>query len=121
MGVVQDEPINGESFRINVEQVLVPELHEGEIPRRENGPLDRFLTLLDHGQPQQSQGPRHPSGDPRSRCQGILPPSLLTRPQPHRTGHRQTQAPAPQGRRTHQESRLAQDRLTPRPIHPAGM
>jgi hypothetical protein len=48
---VIDGPINGESFRTHVGQVLVPELRPDDIPRRESGPLDRFLTLLDHGQP----------------------------------------------------------------------
>ena len=105
--MVLDGPINGESFQAYVEQFLAPTLKRGDVVVMDN--------LGSHKTPAIRQAIR------AGGCKAVLPARLLARSQPDRAGRRQTQAPAAQGRRTHQGSRLAQDRLTARPVHPAGM
>lgn len=44
--MVLDGPINGDWFEAYVTQILAPTLRPGDVVRRENDPLDRFLILL---------------------------------------------------------------------------
>jgi hypothetical protein len=81
---VIDGPINGVSFRAYVEQVLAPTLNPGDVVVMDN--------LGSH------KGRRPPS-DPRRRRQAVLPAAVLTGPQSNRTGVRQNESAAAQGRR----------------------
>jgi hypothetical protein len=64
---VLDGPINGESFRVYVEHVLVPALAQGDI-RRDGS----------------HKGKGHPPRDPRRRGEAILPAALQSRSQSDR-------------------------------------
>ena len=50
-----------------------------------------------------------------------LPAALQPRPQPHRAGVRQTQAPCPKGPAAPSRNHLAQGRPAPRALHPCRM
>ena len=104
---VIDGPINGSILRTYVENVLVPTLSKGDIVILDN--------LGSHKAPAIRNAIKAAGGTT------VLPPRLLARSQPNRTGIRQAQTSAAQGRRAQQRNRLAQDRLTPRPVQPSGM
>ena len=104
---VIDGPINGSILRTYVENVLVPTLSKGDIVILDN--------LGSHKVPAIRNAIKAAGGTI------VLPPRLLARSQPNRTGIRQAQTSAAQGRRAQQRNRLAQDRLTPRPVQPSGM
>ena len=99
-----DGPIDGESFQTYVEKVLVPTLCPGDI--------------VDHGQSRQSQGQSRSPAHPRGRRQAFLPAQILARPEPHRTGLRQAQAPVAQSRRPLRRSHLHRNRPNPRSFTP---
>ena len=80
-----DGPINGESFRLYVERVLVADPPPGRHRR--------------HGQPRLAQGQGRPPRHPCRRRPALLPAEVLARPQPDRDALRQAQALAAQGRR----------------------
>jgi hypothetical protein len=117
---VIDEPINGSIFRTYVEEVLVPTLRQGDMVILPFHRL-RCKRLPGNGQPRKSQGPSHPKCHQDGWSKIDLPPGLFTRPKSNRAGLCQTQTPPAQGRRAQQRSRLAQDRITPRPVHTKGM
>ena len=75
---VLDGPINGESFRVYVERVVVPALAQGD---RCDGQLSAR-----RGRPacsaRQPQGQGDPPRDPRRRGEAILPAALQSRSQP---------------------------------------
>ena len=105
---VIDGPINGLSFRAYVEQVLVPILAPGDIVVMDN--------LGSH------KGLRHSRSDPRSQSQAVLPARLLARPQSNRTGLRQNEDFAAQGRRANKRTDLANHRrAAARLLHPDRM
>jgi hypothetical protein len=73
-------PIDGVSFRTYVEKVLLPVLR----PAISSSWTISAATKV-------SRSTTHPFG----RRQALLPAEILARPEPHRTGLRQAQAPAP--------------------------
>jgi len=82
-----EDSIDGETFRIYLEEVLVPTLKPGDV------------VIMDNlEQPQgQSCAPAHP----QSRSQAIPFAEIFARPEPDRAGLRQTQAPVAQANRPH--------------------
>ena len=104
--MVLDGPINRLAFQAYVEQVLVPELSPGDIVVMDN--------LSSH------KGP--------AVCQAIeaagarlLPSTLQPRLQSHRERLCQAEDPAPSRRRANRRGALAQDRRSPRLLHPGRM
>ncbi len=87
---VLDGPINGTSFTAYVEQFLVPTLSPGDVVIMDN--LGSHKPVLSEVEGEQGRTCRHP----RDRGQALVPAALLARPQSHRAGLRQAQAPAPQ-------------------------
>ena len=104
---IVDGPINGATFRVYVERVLVPTLAPGDI--------------VVMGQPRQPQKPRDPRRPSQGRREALLPAALQPRPEPDRAGLRQAEAPAPQSGRAHPRGHLATDRRPPRPLRTRGV
>ena len=77
-----DGPINGESFRLYVEKVLVPTLRPGDI------------VVMDNLGSHKSKAVRRAI---RAAGAAALPAEILARPEPHRAALRQAQALAPTG------------------------
>jgi transposase len=96
-------PIDGESFRIYVEKVLLPTLRPGDIVIMDN--------LGSHKGKAVRQIIRSAGG------QAFLPAEILTRPEPHRTGLRQAQAFAAKSRRANNRDHLRCNRRNPRNLH----
>ena len=104
---VLDGPIDGESFTIYVEKVLVPTLQPGDIVIMDNlgshkGKAVRALIRS-------------------RRRQAVLPAEILARPEPHRAGLRQAQAPAAQSCRANRRGRLGRNRPAAPSLHTTGM
>ena len=93
---VIDGPINGDRFTTYVERFLAPTLRPGDVVIMDNLGSHKGRTVRR-----------------AIRARGakllFLPP-LLTRPQPHRAGLRQDQAPHAPGRRAHAGGDLAATR-----------
>ncbi len=99
---VIDGPINGESFRAYVEQVLVPVLAQGNI-----------VVMDNLGSHNSRSTPAHP----RRRSQALLLARQLVRPQSDRAGLRQNEDPAAQGRRPDNRRHLASHQCAARLFH----
>lgn len=95
-----DGPINGATFQLYVEKVLVPTLRPGDI------------VIMDNLGLHKGQGcpPRHSRG----RRPAILPAKILSRLEPDRAVLRQVQALASQSRTTNHRDRPRCDRPNPR-------
>ena len=87
-----DGPINGEAFRLYVENVLVPTLQPGDIAQKRCCP------------------PHYPCGGRAT----LLPSEILARFEPDRTVLLQTQTLAAQGCKANNRGRLQCDRSDPR-------
>src|SRR4051812_8385719 len=90
-----DGPINGELFTIYVEQVLSPTLAKGDIV------TSTILAAIKAKQPR---------CHPRQRRSPHLPAAIQPRPQVHRTGLRQAEAPVARRRAARSRGDLAQGR-----------
>jgi transposase len=95
-----DGPINGEAFRLYVENVLVPTLQPGDIVIMDN--------LGSH------KGDAVRRAIPRAGRAPLLPAEILARFEPNRTVLLQIQTLAPQGRKANHRGRLQCDRSDPR-------
>ena len=82
-----DGPIDGESFRLYIDQVLIPTLQPGDI------------VIMDNlGSHKRQRRPTRPKG---SRRQALLPAEVLARSEPDRDVLLQAQALAAEGRQAH--------------------
>ena len=104
---VLDGPIDGESFTIYVEKVLLPTLQPGDIVIMDNlgshkGKAVRALI--------RSRGAKL-----------FFLPKYSPRPQSNRAGLRQAQAPAAQSSSANRRSRLGRDRSGAQSLHTKGM
>ena len=73
------------------------------------------------GQSRQSQKPGRAPGNPQRRRQFILSAALRPRPEPHRTGLRQSQNPAPQNRSPHGRRHLERHPKSPQRLRTSRM
>ena len=95
-----DGPINGESFLLYVEEILVPTLKPGDI------------VIMDNLGSHKGKAVRRAI---RAARQALLPAQVLARPQPDRKVLRQAQALAAKGCQTHRRCRLQRHRRNPAP------
>src|ERR1700676_1629515 len=97
---VLDGPINGESFRVYVEHVLVPALAQGDIVVMDN--------LGSHKGKAIRRAIRAAGGE------AILPAALQSRSQPDRAGVRQAEAFPAKSRRAHRPRHVGAHWISPR-------
>ena len=102
-----DGPINGESFRLYVDKVLVPTLRPGDI------------VVMDNLGSHKSKAVRRAIRAAGARL--LLPAQILARPEPDREALLEAQALAPTGRRPNRRCRLQCHRPDPRDRHPTRM
>src|SRR4051794_34691563 len=101
---ILDAPINAESFLAWVEQFVMPTLRPGDI--------------VVMGQSEQPQKPSDTPRDPGGRRQAVLFAALQSGPKPDRTGVRQAQDAASQGKCAQLRAGSSRHRPSPQSHHP---